>query len=335
MKETIEVRQVVTDADFADFLNVGGTSHETVNIILSRGADSHWMAVRGAQIEARCSLWWSSTPPYAGHKTGAIGHFAAANDAAAKLLDSACGELARHKCTIAIGPMDGNTWRRYRALTDRGQYPPFFLEPDNPDNWRAHFTSAGFSPLAEYYSARTTELVVDNPRVEAVWDRLKDRGFSIRTLNPSRLDQELDSLYQLALASFAGNFLYTPITHDEFLAQYKAIMPLVQPEIVLLAEHERQAVGFVFAIPDVLEQRRGEAQTTFIVKTLAVHPDFGGLGLGSLLLWQVNRAARKLGYRAAIHALMHQDNQSMRISAREGQIFRQYTLYARTLGASL
>ena len=35
----------------------------------------------------------------------------------------------------AVGPLDGSTWRRYRLVTERGVEPPFFMEPDNPDDW--------------------------------------------------------------------------------------------------------------------------------------------------------------------------------------------------------
>jgi GNAT superfamily N-acetyltransferase len=289
------------------------------------------MAVRDGVVEARCSLWWSDAPQYATHRTGVIGHFAGTGSAAAVLLNHACSQLANHGCTIAIGPMDGNSWRRYRVLTERNSWPSFFLEPDNPDDWPPLFIGASFTPVAEYYSARVTKLAVENPRAETVWQRLSKRGFAIRRLELESLATELDRLYELALASFAQNFLYTPISREEFLAQYQAVLPYIQPELVLIAEYDGRPCGFVFALPDVLEQRRAQIRETFIVKTLAVHPDAAGRGLGSVLLWQVNRAAAALGYRAAIHALMHESNQSMKMSGREGQVFRRYTLYGRAL----
>jgi GNAT superfamily N-acetyltransferase len=328
----MEIVPAASASEVAHFCTLPSPGGEDVTAVARHRADAHWMALRDGAVTARCSLWWSSAPPHAGHRTGVIGHFAAQDDAAA-LLNHACGELARQGCTIAIGPMDGNTWRRYRVLTERGAQPPFFLEPDNPDQWAQHFLVAGFASLAEYYSARANELATDNPRAEAVWNRLSRRGFSIRALDMSRLETELESLYSLALASFARNFLYTPLAKDEFLANYRSIMPYVRPELVLIAEHEAETAGFLFAVPDLLEARRGATVSTFIVKTLAVHPAYSGRGLGSVLLWQANRAARDCGYRSAIHALMHQENESMRISGREGYLFRRYTLFARELAA--
>ena len=76
--------------------------------------DLHLALVKSGTLLARCSLWWRSAPLLAGKKVAYIGHYAAgaATDAAA-LLDEACRNLADHGAALAIGPMDGNTWRRF------------------------------------------------------------------------------------------------------------------------------------------------------------------------------------------------------------------------------
>src|SRR4051812_17069477 len=57
----------------------------------------------GSALRARCSLWWTNTPPYEAERVGAIGHFGAADaDATRVLLDAACAELARRGCTLAV-----------------------------------------------------------------------------------------------------------------------------------------------------------------------------------------------------------------------------------------
>jgi GNAT superfamily N-acetyltransferase len=328
-----EIVEVHSTSDVEMFCSLPGPGAETPASIPRHAADTHWMFLRDGVVAARCSLWWSSVPSHGNHRIGVIGHLAGTGGDLKGLLDFASTELAKRACTLAIGPMDGNTWRRYRVLTERGEHPPFFLEPDNPEDWPAQFAEAGFAALAEYYSSRTSDLTTANPRVEAVWRRLSSQGFSIRRLDTERVELELQDLYGLALASFRNNFLYTPLAKEEFLAQYRSVMPLVRPELVLIAQRAGKPAGFLFAVPDLLEVRRGAPPVTFIVKTLAAHPDCGGRGLGSVLLWHVNQAAHKLGYRAAIHALMHQNNQSVRISAREAQVFRRYALYARELKA--
>ena len=47
-----------------------------------------------------------------------------------------------------------------------------------------------------------------------------------------------------------------------------------------------------------------------ILKTLAVDPSVRGLGLGGALMDLAQRSARELGFRRAIHALIHDSNVS-------------------------
>ena len=64
-----------------------------------------------------------------------------------------------------------------------------------------------------------------------------------------------------------------------------------------------------------------------------MRPDRRSLGLGGLLIGLCYRAARDLGYRRAIHALMHEENHSRRIGGDAARVFRRYTLYSRPHGA--
>jgi GNAT superfamily N-acetyltransferase len=283
-------------------------------------------------LVARCSLWWTRTPRTLTESMGVIGHYAATNhEAGTALLDRACAVLARAGCTTAVGPMDGNTWRRYRFITERGEAPPFFLEPDNPDDWPSHWTGSGFTPLASYTSSANDDLSVVDDRTEAARWRLTESGIAIRRFEPSRADEELRRIYTLSLAAFADNFLYTPLDEQEFMAANLALLPYVRPELMLLAEQADELVGFMFAVPDMLQARRGESIDTVILKTMAVAPSCRGAGLGGVLMDDVQRAARALGFRRAIHALMHERNRSRVLSDRYGHTIRRYTLYARAL----
>lgn len=276
------------------------------------------------KLAGRASLWWSQVPPYPGERIGLIGHYAA-DDArsAAEILSAACAELARHGCTLVIGPMDGSTWRRYRLLTGRGEEAPFFLEPDNPDDWPLHFQAQGFTPLATYYSSV-------NEDIRRSWPQ-RATGFTIRSLDSARVDEELHLLWEMSTRAFAENFLYTPIEEAEFRTMYLKLLPLVRPELVLIAERDKNLAGFCFAIPDMLQARRGVPIDTFIVKTLAVLPEYQGQGLGTLLIARANEAAARLGIRRSIHALMHADNPSRKIGKGFLRDFRRYTLFARRL----
>ena len=294
--------------------------------------DRHLLIVEGGALVARASCWWQATPRLSGERVGLIGHYAAATaDAARRVLAEVCAALARTDCTIAIGPMDGNTWRRYRWIVERGTEPPFFLEPDNPDSAPVEFTAAGFDALASYTSTLADDLTLEDPRVSDAESRLVGAGVRIRPLDLSSSHEELRAIYRLSVEAFKANYLYSPIVEAEFVDQNERALPYLDPELVLLAEDGDQLVGYLFAVPDVLQKMRGQTVSTLIVKTVAVAPVRRYSGLGSVLVAVAHRRAHSRGYTRAIHALMHERNVSRNISKRYARTIRRYALFARRL----
>ena len=294
--------------------------------------DAHVVLMEGKRALARCSCWWNAVPTIEGQALGTVGHYAAADAAAAAtLLSYACERLRRANCTHAVGPMDGNTWRSYRLVIDRGPEPPFFLEPWTPEEWVNHWHTAGFLPIAEYTSAMNDDLSREDPRVGRAIARLADTGVSFRCLNLSGADADLRAIFALSLESFRRNFLYTPLDETEFVGQNRRLLPFVRPELVLLAEREGALAGFVFAVPDLLQARRGSPVDTIVVKTVAVAASASNAGLGSVLVARVQQIARDLGFRRAIHALMHERNVSQNISRRYATTIRRYALFGKPL----
>jgi len=330
--------QALTQTQLEDFCRLPGSYPLNPALPSMQQADAHWLVVGAdGQGLARCSLWWQKVPTYGAERLGFIGHYAAhAASAAQCLLQQAYAHLAEQGCTLAVGPLDGNTFRHYRLLTDRAvdgrQHPPFFLEPDNPDAWPDHWRQAGFHVFAQYVSA-IGELPVDDPRTATLAQRVADHGILIRSVDLQNFEAELQRIYGVVRQSFHNNFLYTPIAAAEFMAQYAPVRNYIQPSLILLAEQAGAPVGFIFALPDLAQAQRGEPVDTMIIKTVGVVPELGGLGLGGLLVARCQLAARALGYRYAIHALMVEDNRSRKISAHYAQVMRRYTLFARSLPA--
>jgi predicted N-acetyltransferase YhbS len=295
--------------------------------------DAHWVLVReNGALLARCSLWWKKVPPFPDNNLGLIGHYAAVDsDSGRVLLRHACEQLASNGCTMAVGPMDGSTWRHYRFITERGPEPPFFLEIDHPDDWPRHFISEGFATLANYTSALNADLTRVDPRIPAIEERISRMEITIRPAQADKMDDELHRTHEVSLRSFQNNFLYTPLDENEFLAQYRKVLPNVRADLVLLAERNGELVGFVFALPDLLQAARGEPVDRFVMKTLAVIPECWSVGLGTLLMARSHETARDLGYKACVHAFMHESNRSQTMSNRSAKIIRRYTLFSKAL----
>lgn len=295
--------------------------------------DAHLCALDGrGEVRGHCSLWWREAPPLSGHRVGTVGHYASAEgESAAMLLAEATARLHENGRTLAIGPMDGNTWRHYRFVTANGSAsqaePAFFLEPANPAEWPRQFEAAGFKPIANYFSALNNDLARPDRRIAALAAKLEDQGVRIRSAVGTSLDEQLKRIYQVSRIAFTRNFLYTELPEEAFLARYSPLLGQIRPELILLAERGQELVGYLFAIPDFAQPGRGSAIDTIIIKTVAILPHPELRGLGTLLVARAHEAGHRLGFRRAIHALMHESNISLNISRHYAESIREYTLY--------
>lgn len=302
---------------------------------LARDAPEETWVLRNSsgQAAAHGSIWWRDIPLLAGRRPGGIGHYAASDAASAgRLLDHLCARLAEEGCSVAVGPMDGSTWRKYRLAVSQGTEPPFFLDIENPAEWPDHFRMAGFGAIAEYFSTVVDDISGDDPRVGRVSERLHRLGVRIRGLDQARMDDDLRAIHALSLVSFRDAFLYSPITEPAFVSLYRPLLPRVDPRLVLLAEHEGRLAGYVFAVPDLNELARGAPLRTLVVKTLAVLPERVYAGLGALLLARVHQNALDMGLHRAVHALMYVSNVSLALSGHwQARQIRRYELFGREL----
>ncbi len=306
-----------------------GDADAEVKLVTLEGVAAETAGTRS--VVAKAALWWRDTPVMDGVSIGAIGDFEANDSEATSILLEGAADFLREKgCRIAVGPMNGNTWRAYRFVVESNGRGPFLLEPRNPAECPEWWENAGFSVLSQY-SSSVIPLDGSGTIPPALKARLERSGVKIRELDPARYDEELGKIYQVSLKSFANNFLYTPLEEEAFLDAYRKVRDRVDPDFVRIAERDGVAGGFVFGIPDLEALARGE-KPALIVKTLAVDPDARCAGLGSLLVDELHRIGWEKGYTEAIHALQHETNTSLKITGRHhGEVFRRYALFSKML----
>lgn len=273
------------------------------------------MKTANSILSNNLGLWWTKTPTFQGHKVGCFSVPETAED-----LRKAETKLRSQGCTIAIGPMEGNTWRTHRAVIESDNSRSFPLEPQTTREVAELLEREHYEILANYSSAKV-DLRSHSPDLSRLRKRLA--SVNIRILNMTDLDEELAAIYRLSASAFRDNFLYTDISKSEFITQYTAFRSHLTSGSAFLAEDKGKLVGFVFGYPD---------QDRFIVKTVAVLPNRIYAGLGTVLVDKIQSNAQSEGFKTAIHALQREDNQSLRISKRfDATVFRRYALFAKTL----
>ena len=244
-----------------------------------------------------------------------------------------------------VGPLDGDTWRRYRVNLGPFDAPPFPLEPWNPPYYAALWTAAGFRPLAGYYSKVVADPAAAAAATARFAQRVQARSFALRQLDLAAFDRDLGLLYQLTTAIFTDNFLYAPLAESDFRLQYLRLRPLLDPELVQFAlAPDGRPAGYVFCFPDwqaaLVAWRRAGATpaalpdclrrhppTALCVKTIGVRPEYRGGGLAVALMHHAYAAAARRGLARVYLCLIHDDNASGRLDAGLGQVLRRYVLY--------
>ncbi|OKH14647.1 hypothetical protein NIES208_13715 [[Limnothrix rosea] IAM M-220] len=294
--------------------------------------DAHWVVGKGDRPPlGSYSLWWRNTPSLNNQKVGYLGDFSVDSQTKfSALLKHGCLELKKHGCALAIAPIDGNTWQRYRVVTETDNSPAFFLESPYQNFNPQIFTEAGFDVVASYHSRRVSDLKTTDRRSPKIAARLSRLGVTIRPLDIANLKQELERLYPVVHQSFQCHFLYSQISKKEFVKQYLQLEKYIIPELILIAEHQNKIVGFMLAIPDILHFK-GKKNKTIIFKTLGISPERKYSGLGILLLDTIRQKSLKMGFQAAIYALIQSGSLCDNMTRHHGEIFRRYALFGKML----
>ncbi|HEX9945825.1 MAG TPA: hypothetical protein VGG03_27780 [Thermoanaerobaculia bacterium] len=332
--------------------NYSATPREDVLASLRRpefaGAQRALLALEAGEPVARLVARRSpALRDEAGRPYGMLGFFEARDgreEAVARLFQEGIAWLREAGAGPIVGPMDGDTWHRYRLNVGPFDAAPFLLEPYNPPYYERLWTASGFAVLERYFSKRVEAAAV----VAHLEARRRDAlaaGYRLRPLDPRRFREELRTIYELSRRIFARNFLYTEIAEEEFYELYAGARALIDPELVWFARSPAgEDVGFLFAYPDLfravaamkgdrgllaklrfLRHRREADAVDF--KTLGVLAEHRRSGVAAALFHEGHRRALEKGWRIANHCLFKEGNPSGELDGGAGRLLRRYHLY--------
>lgn len=286
--------------------------------------------LRNDRAVARCAIFRNPHIRYNNQETALIGHYECENtpETAHFLLKEAFDYIRQQGCSYVIGPMNGSTWESYR-FSDHHDQPFFLTENDHQLYYNDQFKNEGFEPIAGYTSSFNRDIPTDTPQLLERDRYFTEAGVRIRSIDPKQLEQELEKLYPLVTGAFANNFLYSPITCEQFCTGYLRAKSIINPDYVLIAENSSgEAIAFIFAFTNAY----CTTEKQLVVKTIARHPDKQWAGIGHVIVNRTLRKAKENGHTALIHAFMIREGSSTTISGSfNGEVYKSYTLYGKQL----
>ena len=270
-------------------------------------------------------------------------------DAAHLVLQQATDWLAAKGCRRVVGPIDGDTWHRYRFNLGPYDPPAFLSEPVNPDYYPRQWASDGWEVVDSFHSLRIDDVRMVLPHTQDSVARAEHLGYRFETLDPRRFESELVRIYQLSKVVFAGNPMYQDISQSDFIQLYRAAEPLIDPQLVWFAlGADGDDVGFLFCLVDhaqAIAAMKGQhliwAKLKFLMskrkasavnyKSIGIVPEHRRSSLATALMHKAYlRAVERKLFQANL-CLIRDGNPSAKLDGGHSRLLRRYALYGKSL----
>jgi len=285
--------------------------------------------------------------------TAFFGFFEAVNDqAVSRLLFDAVKNFARQAGMQRIlGPMNPSINEECGLLVEGFDSPPVLMMTYNPPYYASLVEDAGFRGCKDLFAYHVN---LDDSRLGRL-DRLAARAMdrltdvTIRPVRKVSLVRDLAKIQEVYNAAWDENWGHVPMTAAEVEFMADRLKPLLDENLVLLAETEDEPVSFIIALPDfneALGKLRGSLlsprlfltlpylvglRRPRIVRVLAmgIKPAYRKRGLDAALFGGCLRASLRAGFVAAELSWVLDDNILMlRVGAMFGGTrYKTYRLY--------
>ena len=261
---------------------------------------------------------WKRHQRLHGEQVGYFGFFECEDDPqAASLLFQAAMEFVReHKCEILRGPFNMTGMQEAGILVDGFDKAPAVDMVYTAPWYPALLANYGFQKCLEMETRSNEDVMSLNP--DAAVGRYRNTeaagAVQLRHLSSLHRNAEMELVREVVNASFLGNWGFVPINREEWELQTAALLPILDPSLVILATVQDVAVGVTLAVPDFNRVFRktngwllhpaslllfGKSRLKEVVVILcAVRKQYQGLGIARLLNAELLRNMRKGGYRS-------------------------------------
>lgn len=329
------------------------------NPFFSHAEVQFWLAVRDGRDVGRISAQIDALAPDDGK--GPVGHFgmiAAEDDPAifAALFAAAEAWLRERGKVRAIGPLNLSVNEEVGLLVDGLDTPPMFMMGHDPAHIGGRIEQQGYAKAKDIYAYISS---LDNdlpPKVAQLVRTRKPEGVTLRMLDMSRYDAEVDTLTQILNDAWADNWGFTPTTEAETRQLAKALKMVIDKRMTWFAEIDGEVAGFIVILPNINEAIAdlkgkllpfGWAKLLWRLKVarvktgrvplMGVRKKFARTRRGQLLPFMLidaaRREARALGYKTVELSWILEDNAPMRsiLDAAGARIYKTYRLYEKAI----
>lgn len=219
------------------------------------------------------------------------------------LLEAAEAWLKAQSVKSVYGPIDYSSWFSYRFLVSSTGGETFAWEPHQPAPYVSQWENFGFEAEDYYHSRSYTGILKELPSTQSRYDEFFKNGFRVRPIElTSHPERELQAIGKINLRSFQSSFLTEPLSKEAYQTLYvPQFSEYLSEYCFFLLNPKGEEVGYFFSFED---------QGYLVWKTLAILPEYQGLGLSVFGMHQTLLLAKQRGVDQMVSALIRRGAQS-------------------------
>lgn len=232
-----------------------------------------------------------------------------------------------------VGPIDGDIWSGYRCKVS-GFDKKFLFESKYGYDTASLLTDFGFR-ICNTWSTYNIEfpLPVKNVlKLDSRYQQFCIEGYIFEEINFLNFHQQLRSVYNILMSSFASFDEFSSISYSDFVAKFAKLRWMVDKHVAYVAYDSSYApVGFIFAVPNYalctgIFSKLGMKffPSEYIVQCLCVK--HGHEGLGSAFSHILYEHQCKTGS-SAVAAMIRDGTISSSYIGKNKVLLAQYCLY--------
>jgi GNAT superfamily N-acetyltransferase len=220
--------------------------------------------------------------------------------------------------------------------------------------------SAGFTKARDLwaYEIDLDEFIRNIPeKLPRVVEKTKKRyGYTIRPMNMKDWDREVERFKKVYNTSWEKNWGFVPMTDPEFQKLADDLKQIIDPNLVLMVEHEGEVVGSSLSVEDVSQAllpaypRPGTPELWTMLKllwywkvrsritwmrtiALGVLPEHRGRGVDAMMYLETAYRAQKKGIKKVEMSWILDNNEPMNraIQMLGGEVYKTYRMYEKNL----
>lgn len=241
--------------------------------------------------------------------TGFFGFFECVDDpaVAAALLERAADWLRARGLRRMRGPTSFTINDECGLLLDAYDLSPVVLMPYNPPYYPALVEAWGLRKAQDLYAYRMTVPPAVPERLRRAAESLTERtGVVLRRVDLARFEDEVDRIHRVHSAAWAENWGAVPLTREEVGEIAHDLRPIVDVDLVWLAEKDGDPIGVSVTIPDLNQALRPLNGRLFPLGFLRFLWLRRRIDAVRVLIMGVLKPYRNLGVDAAMYALTMQ-----------------------------